>query len=144
MNYRAVNEDMILFNGFDTKYNENYNIYLGAFPYKLYDSDFKFILDGAFEHMDLWVETLKWNPTSSNANIITDFAKGSPLYITDISGDEHVLTKEKLVIGIKLVLSLYGGLLLYGRNELQTYRFTSGLCDLIVQFSLYRTYKYID
>lgn len=135
---------MILINEFDTRYNENYSIYLGVFPYKMYDSDFKFILDGAFEHMQYWVKSLRWNPTSPNSHVIADFSIGRPVYITDIDGGEHTLTKEKLIKGLKIAISLYGELLEYRNKELQTFAFTSGLCDFIIQYSLYGTYKYIN
>lgn len=144
MEKETVKEDMILINGFDSRYNQSYSIYLGVFPYKIYDSDFKFILDGAFEYMNNWVASLKWNPLSAKSHVITDFSKGSPLFITDINGEEHILTREKLIIGIKLALDLYGKIIVFRDNEIKTYSFTSELCDLIVQFSLYKTYKYIN
>lgn len=137
-------EDPILVNKFDTKYNENYSIYLGIFPYKMYESDFKFILDGAFEFMVYWVKSLRWNPTSPEAHMINDFAKGSTLYITDIDGREHTLTKGKLIKGLTQALNLYGETLIYRKNELKTFAFTSSLCDDIVQYSIYGKYEYIN
>lgn len=128
---------MILKSEYDERRDDIYRIYLEAFPYRIYGFDFSMILDNAYEIMRVWTISVRWIPRYPRDNILSYFAAGGTVWITDINNMELELTQERLAEAIGIILKKYGSKLIDYKKELKTYSFSIALCDEIVQTALY-------
>ena len=128
---------MVLKSGFNQRVSDTYKIYLEAFPYKIYDTDFAIILDTGYERMQRWVKTMKWNPRNEKDHVLKYFADGGIIWIVDIDGNEKELTKDKLVVGIAEALKVHEREMVDFKKELWSYHMNEYLCDEIIQLGLY-------
>ena len=131
-NYKEVKQ-LILVSDYDKK-GRQYNIYLEAFPFKIYDIDIQIILDTAYDKMILWCESIKCvSPTHPFEAI----AANRSIWIVDINGQEHELNRDKIVKGIGKALKVHKEKMLNYKGGLDTPSYSSDLCNEIIQFALF-------
>lgn len=133
---------MILKSEYNEKYGRTSKIYLEAFPYKITDLDLSIILDSGYEYSRHWIESIKWVPRNPRDQVLSYFADGGTLWITDICHIEYILTKDILMVGVGIALQKYEKYMVNYKQEINSPCINENICDEIIQLSLYGDIKY--
>lgn len=120
--------------------NQTLKYYLETYPYKMCDLDFAVILDTAIDNSINYITSIKYVPDSEGNDVLTSFAQGKNIYITDVYGHEHVINKDSLLVGINYIINKdKDNLYLYG-DEIVAPTFSSIQCQTILLITLDRNY----
>lgn len=133
---------MVLKSEFNERYGKNIKIYLEAFPYKIRDLDLSIILDSGYEYSRYWIRSIKWLPRNQRDQILSYFADGGKLWVTDICNVESILTKDILMIGVGLALEKYEKYMVDYKQEINASCISEKMCNEIIQLSLYGKIKF--
>lgn len=129
---------MILISEFDFRRNESFNVYLETFPYRVYDSDFTFIIDNAFEYIIYdWIKSIERETVTLYKNDLQAFQFGENFWITDTNNEKHLLNKEKLASGIGQALKIFKEDMVNYKQEIKAPCINGAICDYIIQISIY-------
>lgn len=133
---------MVLMSEYDEERSDTYKIYLETFPFKIYNIDLSCILDSAYENSKKWIKNMYWIPRKDNDSFLLYFAEGGKVWITDAENNEHELTRECLVYGIREALKIHKNEMIDSMNELNAPCFSESLCDEILQKAIFNSVKF--